>query len=887
VETGSPDDASYTRLRHLQTISEAALAHLRFDDLVSELLERVTGLLGTDTAAVLLLDDEADELVATAARGLEEEVEARVRVPLRRGFAGRIAAERTAVIVPDVASADIFNPILREKGLQSLLGVPLLVQGELIGVLHVGTLEPRDFTGEDAELLQLAADRIALAIDHARLYESERDARAVAEHTAEQLRRLESLTETALAHLTLDDLLDELLGRIRDLIGTDTVIVQLLDPAGENLALRAILGLEATEAIRAPIPLGEGLSGRVAETGAPVVVEDVQAEAAASGSAAAANIASILAVPLIVGGSLTGVLGVGTWEKRKFAPADVDILERAADRIALAMENARLYSAEREARAVAEHAAERIRRIESISEVALHHIDLDDELLENLLGRVREVLEVDIAGLLVADESKQTLVARAAEGVSHEVERGVPVPIGRGFAGTVAERREPMTVEDTSEIELVSPLLVERGVRSLLGIPLLVEDRLLGVLLVGTIEKRVFSEDDLALLGLAGERLTVALEHSRVYEREHFVAETLQRSLLPEQLPQLQGAEVASHYLPGEDEAVGGDWYDVIVLRDGRVALAMGDVVSHGVRAASIMGQLRNALRAYAAESEDPSAMAERLNAITREIEGHEMATLAYLVYEPGAGTLSYVSAGHPPPVILMPDGGITLLEEGRGPPLGATPDAAFEEAHAVLSPGATLLLYTDGLVERRDMWIDEGLERLCEVLPAVAGREPGEVVDYVIDTLLPGRRATDDVAVLALRVQPLATGTLRLDLPADPTVLASLRSYLRAWLAEAGASEDETYDVLVAATEAAANAVEHAYGPGDATFRVEANAGEGREVTLLVRDDGSWRPPRGHNRGRGTLLMQELMDEFEVKTGETGTEVRMVKRLADTLAVV
>jgi anti-sigma regulatory factor (Ser/Thr protein kinase) len=137
---------------------------------------------------------------------------------------------------------------------------------------------------------------------------------------------------------------------------------------------------------------------------------------------------------------------------------------------------------------------------------------------------------------------------------------------------------------------------------------------------------------------------------------------------------------------------------------------------------------------------------------------------------------------------------------------------------------------------------------------------------------------------MLAVRAQPLESGPLQLDLPADPTVLASVRQSLRAWLGEAGASEDDTYDVLVAVTEAGANAVEHAYGPGDATFQVQARMRDDGSVGIVVRDGGAWRPPRGRNRGRGTLLMQELMDEFEVDTGERGTEVRMSKRLTGTL---
>jgi len=297
------------------------------------------------------------------------------------------------------------------------------------------------------------------------------------------------------------------------------------------------------------------------------------------------------------------------------------------------------------------------------------------------------------------------------------------------------------------------------------------------------------------------------------------------------------------------------------------------------------MGQLRNALRAYAVERFEPAALADRLNVITREIEGREMATLVYVVFDPSSGSLTYTSAGHPPPLIVTDGGEVIELDEGRGPPLGAIIDPVFAEGHARLEPGATLLLYTDGLVERRDMWIDEGLERLEAALSAIAGREPEDVVEHVFGELLPDGRPSDDVAVLAVRAQPVVNGPVQLDLPADPTVLASVRNYLRTWLAEVGADDDATYDVLVATTEAAANAVEHAYGPGDASFQVEAHFDGADSITIIVRDAGSWRPPRGENRGRGTLLMQELMDDFRVTTSDVGTEVRMTKRLAKELA--
>jgi putative methionine-R-sulfoxide reductase with GAF domain len=203
------------RLLRIEAVTDAALAHLDLDELLQALLERIAEALEADTCAFLLLDQSSNELIARAARGIEEEVEQGVRIPVGQGFAGRIAADRHPVIIEDVDHADVLNPILREKGIKSLLGVPLLVGGDILGVLHVGSLTPRDFTRDDAELLQLAADRAAYAIDHSRMY-------GETKRTAETLQRLQSITDAALTTMSLGDLLQELVDRVRDAIEVDT-----------------------------------------------------------------------------------------------------------------------------------------------------------------------------------------------------------------------------------------------------------------------------------------------------------------------------------------------------------------------------------------------------------------------------------------------------------------------------------------------------------------------------------------------------------------------------------------------------------------------------------------------------------------------------------------
>jgi PAS domain S-box-containing protein len=364
-----------------------------------------------------------------------------------------------------------------------------------------------------------------------------------------------------------------------------------------------------------------------------------------------------------------------------------------------------------------------------------------------------------------------------------------------------------------------------------------------------------------------------------VYEREHRIAETLQRSLLPERLPLIEGLSVSARYLPaGYGEAVGGDWYDALELRDGRVALVVGDVVGHGLRAAAAMGQLRNAFRAYALVEDSPSEVIARLNRLTLRGGDDTIATVLLLMLDRETGELTYTSAGHPPPLLLGRDGP-RYLEEGRSVPVGATEAAVFRQGSAVLDPGDALLLYTDGLVERRDAPLDRGLERLAEVAATgTMGLE--ELCDRVLGGLLGSGERADDVALIAVRSEPAALQSISLRLPAEPGALVGLRRRLARFLHAAGASEAESYEITLAISEACGNAIEHAYGPGDASFELEV-ALQGAEVVASVRDTGTWREHRGStHRGRGLKIIDGIMDDLEVSQDEAGTVVRMRRKL-------
>ena len=323
-------------LRQLQALTDAALAHLELDTLLSTLLDRVHEILEVDTCAILLIDPATGELVARAAVGIEEEVEQGVRIPVGGGFAGRVASTREPVILDDVDHAEVLNPILREKGIKSLLGVPLLVESETLGVLHVGSLTLRKFEQDDVELLQFAADRAAIAIEHARLFEAERAAR-------KRLEDIQAITDAALAHLDVEDLLAVLLPRIRDILSADTCAVLLLDEDANELVARSAVGIEEEVEQGVRIPMGAGFAGKVAATKQPVILEIVDRNHVVNQILIDKKIRKMLGVPLLIRGDAIGVMHVGRLSNRDFAQADVELLQLVAERVALAVERAQLH----------------------------------------------------------------------------------------------------------------------------------------------------------------------------------------------------------------------------------------------------------------------------------------------------------------------------------------------------------------------------------------------------------------------------------------------------------------------------------------------------------------------------------------------------------------
>jgi serine phosphatase RsbU (regulator of sigma subunit)/anti-sigma regulatory factor (Ser/Thr protein kinase) len=521
-------------------------------------------------------------------------------------------------------------------------------------------------------------------------------------------------------------------------------------------------------------------------------------------------------------------------------------------------------------------ASDQVRTSYRFSDPGLSELPLET-LLDELLNRTQEALEVDTVAILLLDEEAQQLVARAAKGIEEEVERGVRIPIGRGFAGRIAAERVAIFIADVDHADILNPILREKGIRSLLGVPLIVEGTVIGVLHIGSLTPRTFEPSDLAVLQLAAARAAPAIERASLkarLEHEHNVSVALQRSLLPKSLGGFIGLTVAVRYLPAREE-VGGDWYDVIELSRGRVGLVIGDVVGHGIGAAALMGRLRTSLHAYAIEGHGPGRTLELVDRFVGSLNEPAMATAAYAVFDTYNSTVQYATAGHLPPIVVS-GSEARVFEVTPAPPLGAFPYSRCAEHEIPLTGGDVLFLYTDGLVERRGVPLSDGIEALVRALRGATSAE--EACVAAVADLVPIEGLRDDVAIVALQNSPVPV-ELHLSLPAEPKTLAQVRRILRRWLIERGADEGDVAEVTIAVSEACANAIEHAYPPAPADFHLDAWSKNG-EVTVAVRDTGLWRAPRGQNRGRGLSIIVAAMDDVQIDRMENGTEVVMRRRL-------
>jgi PAS domain S-box-containing protein len=390
-------------------------------------------------------------------------------------------------------------------------------------------------------------------------------------------------------------------------------------------------------------------------------------------------------------------------------------------------------------------------------------------------------------------------------------------------------------------------------------------------------EQRPFTVEDDTLLTVLASRLGQGLQRVHQLDQQRETALALQRAILGPTV----SSGFAVRYQPATHPLqVGGDWYDVLDLDDGRIALIVGDCVGHGLVSATVMGQLRSACRALLLEQPRPAAALSALDRFAARLPGARCTTAFCAVLSPDTGEIVYSSAGHPPPILVLSDGETRLLADAAATPLGLPYDHARPEAHATMPARATLLLYTDGLVERRREPLDKGIGRAADIVQSHPATALDDLADEIMTRLTPSYGYQDDVALMLYR-QP---APLEIEFVADAGELAGTRNALRTWLTSAGVDATQSLDVLIAVGEALANAIEHGHRrTSGGTVSLRAIVLSDR-LHLRIVDNGEWKQPRpdpSANRGRGIALMRALMQDVSIEPGETGTTINMQARIA------
>ncbi|MCY7301468.1 MAG: SpoIIE family protein phosphatase [Thermoleophilia bacterium] len=729
-------------------------------------------------------------------------------------------------------------------GICSSLRIPIVIGAELDRVLVLQW--ERVITEPAPSVLAVArrfADQAGLAIEQ-----------AVRRRAQEQTRALQAVTEALAAAVTPADVGAAIVRQGVAALGARAGAVYALSEDGESVELLASEGYPAevttpwaTIAVDIESPITDAVRTR------EMIVCGSLDEIVARYPWFDETEDSFVAAPLVAAGRAIGAVFIGSLGNREDTLADLSLMVSLARQAAQALDRAQLFERE-------QASANRLRKLQLVTAAlskAVTAADVSQACLEHAAAGIGAE-----EGLVVLPREGSSLFSLDVVAAIGALQPKDEIPAGA--AGPIAECVSGGQLISTADGWIALPLAD-------------------GALALRSPSVRPIATPDREWLTTLSSQSAQALDRAGRYETERSIAETLQRSVLPERLPSLHGVKLAARYLPGTvGMDVGGDWYDVIHLSDGRMGLVIGDVVGKGVRAAAMMGQLRNALRAFAFEYTDPYEVVSRLGKFVDEMVEVPFATLVYLVVDPRRRGARYVVAGHPPPLVRASDGTTTFLDGGRTLPIGVDASLGFAAGDVQFDAGSTVVLYTDGLVERRGLPLDEGLQLLA-ASAAVSNDDPEEFVDALIASLAGDHERPDDVAVLAVRFATLVGEAFDSVLPATTDGLIEMRRAFRAWLAVSCVEQSAAADTDLAAWEACVNAIEHAQDPGEHTFALRAMLDDGGWLHIEVEDSGQWKEGVASvDRGLGLTLIRSLMDTVEVRTSDTGTTI-VIEHLVQT----
>jgi len=743
----------------------------------------------------------------------------------------------------DDLSAHPGGPYADEPPIRALLGIPITVRTADFGTLYLADDRPgRVFSDSQEGAVRALATAAAAAIDNARLFERERE-------SAKWTNASREITTALLSGDPQTGPLQLIVNRALELAGAEQAILlvprepDLPADQVDTLVVAATAGRYASQVIGQQVPMDGSTTGGVARRGLPLITDSFQYPIEGFTDVGER---SAIVIPLIADGTVLGVIAVARQPQQ--APFGNDYLDLVSDfarhaAIALALAAGREHALNQE----------------------LAQADTVDDALQaaaeelRRLWRARRVLAVTFR--------PPTSSAETADGAPQVVSVGEPakwVDLPSHTQQMLSELRDG---------DLLTPSTAQAGTAA---IALRHPEGVL-VVWIDLAEQRPFTLEDQTLLTVLAGRLGQGLQRVYQVDQQRETALALQHAILgPAQLP---GGFAARYQAASRPLEVGGDWYDIVDLEDGRIALIVGDCVGHGLGAATVMGQVRSACRALLFGDPSPGAALAGMDRFAARLPGARCTTVVCAVLNPDTGELVYSSAGHLPPILVHADSTTQILEAGHTIALGVRPNWSRPEARATIPARATLLLYTDGLVERRRKALDLGISRVAAVVQDGRTSTLDDLADQIMSSLAPSGGYQDDVVVLLYR----HPAPLQLTFPAHVSQLAPTRTALRSWLTQARVAPDQSMDVLIAAGEAVANAIEHGHRhKPEGTISMGATALVDR-VHLIITDTGSWKTPQpaaDSTRGRGIALMRGLMHDVTINPDTAGTTVHLTARI-------
>ena len=764
---------------------------------------------------------------------------------------------------------------IRRLGIQSSLRAPIATGGgeaELVLIVSWTRVLPEPDASTFA-LVRRFADQAGLALEHV----ERRLAQEEAAVSADETRRLQEITAALSVASTATDVSNTCLEHAISAVGADAGFVVLTRPEGVQVEFVTSTGYEDDElamwaggALDHDVPFGRAIASGEA------IWALTPEEMAGFAGVGRTRDHGWAVVPLRTSAGVRGALHLSFRTPRILTEPERRWLQTVVSQCAQALERSRLFDVEQLLR-------RRSERLQSMT-AALANALTRTDVANIVVDEVGAAIGADATVLAVAVEDRGLLRTLAWRGFGPDLDAGFfEHSLDDTTPGTRALRRRVSSFYETQE-ELLAEYpnaSTATGHTSYLYVPLVAGRRANALLVFSWAERYALAAEERRFVETLAGQAAQALDRAIHFEIERTIAETLQRSVLPVTLPRVEGVQIAARYLPGTAELdVGGDWFDAINLADGRLGLVVGDVVGKGVQAAATMAQLRNGLRAFSLDRMKPSSTMARLNRLAEEVVETAFATLVYAVVDPDARVARVTSAGHPPPLVLYADGRAEFIEKGRGLPLGAGADTRYSQAVVELPVGTTIILYTDGLVERRGRTIDQGLDALRQAALEGPG-EPEELVDHILDRVVGESERGDDIALLAVRLMAVAPKPMHLRIPSDVGALDLVRDSMRTWLVGASLTGADAQDVVLAVWEACANAIEHGGDSGTDYVDIRAELSD-ESVRVSIADSGRWRPPtETEDRGLGLRLISASMSSVEITEGEEGTLVTFEKALA------